>query len=145
MKIMDNALEKGYSVAWDGDVSEKGFSRKKGIAIVPTADEATDDSKKDEEDADQPSKEKVVTQDMRQDTFDNRTTTDDHLMHVTGLAQDQNGDKFYYTKNSWGTKDKKYDGYWYMSVPYVRLKTIAIMVHKDAIPEEIKEKLRIAN
>lgn len=145
MKIMNNALAKGYSVAWDGDVSEKGFSRKKGIALVPAADEATDDSKKDEEDAELPAKEKVVTQEMRQETFDNRTTTDDHLMHITGLAQDQNGDKFYYTKNSWGTKDKKYGGYWYMSVPYVRLKTIAIMVHKDAIPAEIKEKLRIAN
>lgn len=141
IKIMDWALEKGYSVAWDGDVSEKGFSRKKGIAIVPMTEEATDDSKKDEEDADQPAKEKVVTQEMRQETFDNRTTTDDHLMHITGLAKDQNGSKFYYTKNSWGTKDKKYDGYWYMSEPYVRLKTIAIMVHKDAMPAEIRTRL----
>ncbi len=145
MKIMDNALEKGYSIAWDGDVSEKGFSRKKGIAIVPLTEEATDDSKKDEEETDRPAKEKIVTQEMRQETFDNRTTTDDHLMHVTGLAKDKNGNKFYYTKNSWGTKDKKYDGYWYISEPYVRLKTIAIMIHKNAIPIEIKEKLRIEN
>jgi bleomycin hydrolase len=78
---------------------------------------------------------------MRQASFDNHTTTDDHLMHITGVAEDQTGAKFYYTKNSWGTKDKKYGGYWYLSLPYIRLKTIAIMVHKNAIPSEIKIKL----
>jgi bleomycin hydrolase len=83
---------------------------------------------------------------MRQETFDNRETTDDHLMHITGLAKNLiNNDKFYYTKNSWGTKDRKYGGYWYLSEPYVRLKTIAILVHKDALPKEIKEKLGITN
>jgi bleomycin hydrolase len=60
-------------------------------------------------------------------------------MHITGIAEDQTGAKFYYTKNSWGTRIKKYGGYWYMSQPYVRLKTIAIMVHKDAIPVDIKK------
>ena len=78
---------------------------------------------------------------MRQKAYDDYTTTDDHLMHITGLAKDQNGTKFYYTKNSWGTKDRKYDGYWYLSEPFVRLRTIAIMVHKDAIPKDIREKL----
>ena len=141
MKIIDTALAKGYSVAWDGDVSEKSFSRKKGIAIIPVDEETSDDAKKEDDDKDQPASEKTVTQETRQQAFDNRTTTDDHLMHITGLAKDQNGDVFYYTKNSWGTKDKKYDGYWYMSVPYVRLKTIAIMVHKNVIPAEIKTKL----
>ncbi len=145
MKIIDNALEKGYSVAWDGDVSEKSFSRKKCVATIPADEETTDDAKKEDDDKDQPVKEKAVTQEMRQQAFDNRTTTDDHLMHITGLAKDQNGDVFYYTKNSWGTKDKKYDGYWYLSVPYVRLKTIAIMVHKDVIPAELKTKLGITN
>jgi len=140
IKIMDNAILNGYSVAWDGDVSEKKFD-KKGFAIVPLDEEpAVDKLKKDSVEA-QPEKEKVINQRMRQETFDNRTTTDDHLMHVTGIAKDQNGTKYYYTKNSWGTKDKKYDGYWYISEPYVRLKTIAIMVHKDAIPSEIKNKL----
>jgi bleomycin hydrolase len=145
VKIMNSALEKGYSIAWDGDVSEKSFDRKKGIATIPVEEEISDDTKKDEEDKDQLEKEKSVTQEMRQQAFDNRTTTDDHLMHITGLAKDQNDNIFYYTKNSWGTKNKKYDGYWYMSVPYVRLKTIAIMVHKDAIPEEMKAKLKIQN
>ena len=62
-------------------------------------------------------------------------------MHITGLAKNQAGTKFYFTKNSWGTKDKKYDGYWYMSEQFIKLRTIAIMVHKDAVPKEIKEKL----
>ncbi len=143
IKIIDYALENGYSVAWDGDVSEKEFEKKKAYAIVP-ADEVIDNSQKEDDDEEKnegPVKEKIISQEMRQESFDNYTTTDDHLMHITGLAKDQNGAKFYYTKNSWGTKDKKYDGYWYMSEPYVRLKTIAIMVHKDAVPAEIKNKL----
>lgn len=143
IKIIDYALENGYSVAWDGDVSEKEFEKKKAYAIVP-ADEITDDSQKDDDDEEKeegPIREKIISQEMRQESFDNYTTTDDHLMHITGLAKDQTGAKFYYTKNSWGTKDRKYNGYWYMSEPYVRLKTIAIMVHKDAVPAEIKSKL----
>jgi bleomycin hydrolase len=140
IKIMDNAITKGYSIAWDGDVSEKKFD-KKGFAIIPLDEEPpVDKPKKDSVDV-QPEKEKVITQRMRQETFDNRTTTDDHLMHVTGIAKDQNGTKYYYTKNSWGTKDRKYGGYWYISESYVRLKTIAIMVHKDVVPSEIRTKL----
>lgn len=143
MKIIDNALMSGYSVAWDGDTSEKYFDRKKGMAIVPVMEESTaaEEEKKEDETEGKPESEKIVTQKMRQESFDNHTTTDDHLMHLTGIAKDQNGTKFYYTKNSWGTKDKKYGGYWYMSEQYVRLKTIAIMIHKDVIPAEIKTKL----
>ncbi len=80
---------------------------------------------------------------MRQETFDNQTTTDDHLMHITGLAKDKRGYTFYYTKNSWGTKDKKFDGYWYISEPYIRLKTIAVVLHKDVIPDWLKKKINI--
>ena len=143
MQIIDTALTKGYSVAWDGDTSEKEFDRKKGIATVPIKEDESSDSKKEDDEEALRIKEETVTQEMRQETFDNHTTTDDHLMHLTGIAKDQTGAKFYYTKNSWGTKDKKYDGYWYMSEPYVRLKTVAIMVHKDAIPAELKTKLGI--
>ncbi len=135
--VMENALSNGYSVCWDGDVSEKEFDRKKGTAIIPL-DPA--DNKEGEE-ADGPVKEKTITQEMRQESFDNHTTTDDHLMHLTGIAVDQNGTKYYYTKNSWGTKDKKFDGYWYMSESYVRLKTVAIMINKDAIPKDLRTKL----
>jgi len=138
MRIIDNAIENGYSVAWDGDTSEKTFYRKKGYAVIPI-----DNENKDEESEELlPEKEKVITQEMREETFDNFQTTDDHLMHLSGIAENQEGTKFYYTKNSWGTK-YKYDGYWYMSESFVKLKTIAIMIHKDAIPEDIKTKLGI--
>jgi len=139
MAVINYALANGYSVCWDGDVSEKEFDRKKGIAIVPL--DPTEIQEGEDEKKDEPVKEKTITQEMRQTTFDNYTTTDDHLMHLTGIAKDQNGTTYYYTKNSWGTKDKKYDGYWYMSESYVRLKTVAIMIHKNAIPQEIKTKL----
>jgi bleomycin hydrolase len=138
IRIIDNAIENGYSVAWDGDTSEKTFYRKKGYAVIPIDNENKDE--KNEELL--PEKEKVITQEMREETFDNFQTTDDHLMHLTGIAENQEGTKFYYTKNSWGTK-YKYDGYWYLSESFVKLKTIAIMVHIDAIPEDIKTKLGI--
>ena len=134
--IMDNAIENGYSVDWDGDVGRKEFSRKEGYAVVPVEKEGADKDKKVTE----PEEEKQITQVDRQKAFDTFDTTDDHLMHITGIAEDQNGTKFYYTKNSWGT-EHKYDGYWYMSEPYVRLRTVAIMVHKDALPDSIKSKL----
>ena len=140
--LIDTSLAGGYSVLWDGDTSEKTFDRKKGLAIIPQSDEQEkSDEDKDTDKEEEPVKEKFITQEMRQSAFDNQTTTDDHLMHITGMDKDQNGDIFYYTKNSWGTKDKKYDGYWYLSTPYVQLKTIAIMVHKNAIPADLKAKL----
>jgi bleomycin hydrolase len=136
MSIIDNAIKNGYSVAWDGDTSEKTFYRKKGYAVIPI-----DDENKDEESEELlPEKEKIITQEMREETFDNFQTTDDHLMHLTGIAENQEGTKFYYVKNSWGTK-YTYDGYWYISESFVKLKTIAIMVHKNAIPQDIKTKL----
>ncbi len=143
MMIIDNAIKNGYSVAWDGDTSEKTFFRKEGYAVIPVEEDKKENDKDEDEDAElEPEKEKVITQEMREETFETFQTTDDHLMHITGIAKDQAGTKFYYTKNSWGTKKyKKYNGFWYMSEPFVRLKTIAIMVHKDAIPQEIREKL----
>jgi len=137
-RIVDHALESGYSLVWDGDVSERDFSsREKGYAIVPEKDweDKTEAEKKKEITA--PVKEKEVTQEMRQKTFDNFTTTDDHLMHIVGLAKDQVGTKFYLTKNSGGT-DRKYGGYVYMSRSYFRLKTTAIMINKHSLPEDIK-------
>ena len=132
VQIIDFALENGFTVDWDGDTGRDNFYRKKGYAVVPVDDE---------QNGDEPEIEKFITQEMRQRAFDSFDVTDDHLMHITGLARNQKGTKFYYTKNSWGTKGKKFEGFWYMSEPYVRLKTIAIMVHKDAVPLEIKRKL----
>ncbi len=149
---MENAVMSGYSIAWASDVSEKGFSFKNGLAIVPEDDKALSMSGKDNKhfsDAgaersgnqfDTPGKEKTITQDMRQTAFDNYSTTDDHGMHITGLVTDQLGAKYYIVKNSWGTKNDC-DGYMYASIPYVQYKTMDIMVHKDALSKSTKKKL----
>jgi len=138
LSTIDNAIENGYSVAWDGDVGRKQFLRKEGYAVIPVEKEG--DAK--DEKITEPEIEKQVKQEDRQKAFDTFDTTDDHLMHLTGIAENQNGTKFYYTKNSWGT-DSKYHGFWYMSEQYVKLRTVAIMVHKDAVPKEIRTKLGI--
>ena len=83
-----------------------------------------------------------MTQESRQDGYDRKTTTDDHGMHIYGLAKDQNGANYFIVKNSWGVTGK-YDGIWYVSDPFVRAKTLNIVLHKDAIPEAIKTKLGI--
>lgn len=133
--IADYALSQGYTVAWDGDVGEKGFSAGKGIAVIP-ADKSQDEL------FDEPVKEATVDQEMRQKAFESYATTDDHLMHLTGTAVDQNGTKYYLTKNSWG-EISPYKGYLHMSSAYFRMKTVGIMVHKDAIPEDIAAKLAL--
>ncbi len=157
MAIIENALMKGYSVCWDGDVSERGFAYKKGVAIVPASKvedltgsdmsrwtEKSDSDRKSQMFAfNGPVPEIFVNQENRQMNFDNQTTTDDHLMHLTGIAKDQNGTKYFYTKNSWGTESHLYNGFLYMSEQFVRMKTIAILIHKDAIPTEIASKMGI--
>jgi bleomycin hydrolase len=132
-QVVDYALKEGYSVVWDGDVSERNFSsRDKGYAILPK-----EEMKKE---ITEPVEEKQVNQKSRQIAFDSYRTTDDHLMHIVGLAKDQNGNVYYYIKNSGGTEGA-YDGYLFMSKPYFRMKTTAIMMHKEALPKELKEKL----
>jgi len=155
MKIIDNSLNTGYTVAWAADVSEKGFSTsKKGVAVVPDADvkDMTDselskwekltakEKKEQLYKLDKPGKEKHITQAMRQEAFDDWQTTDDHGMHIIGLAKDQNGTMYYKVKNSWGDYNS-YDGYFYASKPYVRYKTTCIMVNKNAIPQDIRKQL----
>jgi bleomycin hydrolase len=134
VSTMENAMAEGYTVAWDGDVGEKYFKMSEGYSAVPVSD--TLDMKEDF-----PLPEKEITQEIRQKHFNSFSTTDDHLMHLVGLAKDENGTKYYYTKNSWGTEAGLFDGYIYMSEPYVELNTIGIMVHKDAVPDELREKL----
>ena len=156
MAIMDNALNKGYTVAWDGDVSEKGFSHVNGVAINPEVTaiesfEGTDRARFENLNTEQrlaevykfekPFPEIKVTPEIRQAGYESFVTTDDHLMHLTGIVKDQNGTKYYITKNSWGTERNKFGGYLNMSESYVRAKTIAIMVHKDAIPTDLRKKL----
>ncbi len=155
MAVIDNSIETGYSVAWGADVSEKGFSTsRQGIAVVPEADltemsdaeiakwESLSEKEKSAElyKLEKPGKEKEITQVMRQVAFDNYETTDDHGMLLVGTAKDQNGQLYYKVKNSWGEYNK-YDGCFYASKPYVAYKTMSIMVHKDAIPKDIRTKL----
>lgn len=152
ISIIDNAIENGYTVAWASDVSEDGFTRE-GIAVVPDISKTVIGS--DEERwigrpdvngsplfAQTPCPELVVTQEMRQEGFDDYSTTDDHGMHIFGLAKDQNGTEYYMVKNSWGDAGP-YHGIWYVSKAYVRYKTTDIVVNKNAIPAEIREKLNL--
>ena len=154
MQIVDNALENGYTVAWGTDVSEKGFSRTKGIGVIPEADlegisgtEAERVGKLTEQEKeaalykfDKPGKERTITQEMRQTSFDNWETTDDHGMLIMGVAKDQNGTPYYKVQNSWNTV-APYDGFWYFSKPFVAYKPTSLMVNKNAIPKEIAKKL----
>ncbi|MGM0498016.1 MAG: C1 family peptidase, partial [Bacteroidota bacterium] len=157
MEVMDNAIMNGYTVAWAADVSEDGFSWKNGVAIVPTedienlegmerdkwADLSEEERKEKMYSFEEPVPEKEITQEMRQKAFNNWETTDDHGMHITGIAEDQNGTKYYIVKNSWSDDDHIYDGYFYASESFVRYKTMDIMIHKDALPEDIEEKLEL--
>lgn len=133
MSILDYAILDGYSVAWDGDVSEKGFSASNGIAVLPK-DNTRDDLFSN------PGKEINVTQENRQSNFMSYSTTDDHLMHIIGIAIDQKGTKYYIVKNSWG-EISSYNGYLYMSEAYMRMKTVSITLHKDGLPKKSKTKL----
>ena len=141
MEVINHALMSGYSVAWDGDMSEGSFSHKNSIAIIPLKAWEDKTEQEREKSYKSPEPEKEITQAMRQVSFDNFSTTDDHLMHLTGIVKDQNGTRYYITKNSWGPESNETGGYLNMSEAYVKLKTIAIMVHKDAVPEGIREKM----
>lgn len=135
-QVIDHAIDKGYTVSWDADVSEKGFSFEHGIALLPTEGTAKEQMFK------QIIEEQKVDQSSRQQAFDRFKTTDDHLMHITGKAKDQNGNIYYITKNSWGTSNIN-KGYQYVSTSYFRMKTVSITLHKDALPEAIKKKLKL--
>lgn len=156
MAVVDNALANGYPVEWATDVSEKGFSRTKAIGIVPEADlDGMDGSEAEkwgklteaEKEAalykfEKPGKEKVITQEMRQTAYDNYETTDDHGMVIVGTAVDQLGNPYYKVQNSWDVLPP-YDGFFYFSRPFVEYKTISVMVNKNAIPKEIRKKLKL--
>ena len=148
MAIIDNAVDKGYTVAWGGDVSEPGFTRD-GLAILIDM-EALSTSGSDQErwvgKAEEKPAEKLavkeieVTQELRQDYYDEKTSTDDHGMHIYGTAKDQNGTKYYIVKNSWG-ETGEYKGIWYMSENYLKGKTLNILVNKNAVPKDILKKI----
>mgnify|MGYP000080380895 FL=1 len=155
-QVMSNAIDNGYTFAWASDVSERGFQTSQpGVAVVPTTDtkemsgaeiakwEAMPKGNQTPDAFRQgPAPEKEITQEMRQQEFDNYLTTDDHGMHVIGKAKDQNGTVYYIVKNSWN-KYNKFGGYFYASEPFMKYKTMNIIVHKNAIPKDIRKKLGI--
>ncbi|WP_065218787.1 MULTISPECIES: C1 family peptidase [Butyricimonas] len=156
MRVMESAIDNGYTFVWGADVSEKGFASKDaGVAVVPTTNtkEMTgaeiakwEKLSKEQQTMEAfklaPAPEKKITQEMRQEEFDRYLTTDDHGMHVIGKAMDQNGTPYFIVKNSWN-KYNKFGGYFYASYPYMALKTMDILVHKNAIPKDIRKKLGI--
>ncbi len=155
MRIIDNAIKNGYTLAWGADVSEVGFTRK-GIGVCPDADHGADltgsdmaywlglsaDEKKSEL-TKRPLPEIEVTQELRQQAYDNWDNTDDHGMQIFGIATDQNGKEYYMVKNSWGTQRSDYHGIWYISRAFMAYKTNDVLVHKNAIPKDIRKKLNI--
>lgn len=144
MTVLEYALSKGFTAAWGADVSDKGFSHKNGLALIPESD--WENMTKNAKDSVwiSPPKQRIITQEMRQKDFDNYQTTDDHGMQITGMYKDQNGTKWFKVKNSWGTgHGNECGGYFYASENYVRLRTMNFMIHKDGIPQDVKNKLGI--
>ena len=152
MGASEYALKEGYSLAWGADVSEAGFSFKNGLAINPVDDATIEVSGSDNKNfsdagADKksnafktPVDEVKVTAEIRQEAYDNKTTTDDHGMHIVGMYKDQKGTKYFLVKNSWGTGNYP-EGYLYVSESYFKWKTINVYVHKDGLSKEMKKKL----
>lgn len=156
MRIIDNALANGYTVAWGGDVSSDGFTRDGlGLAVDDKATQSLAGSDQAKWTKMTPAKKKSVidslgvkapeivpTQELRQQEFDNWTLTDDHGMHIYGLAKDQNGKEYYMVKNSWG-ETGDYKGIWYMTKAFVAANTMDFLVNKNAVPKDIRKKLGI--
>ena len=154
VRLVDHALAEGYTVAWGTDVSDKGFHRTKAIGIIPEKSldglEGTEAERwgkltpAEKEAAlyafDKPVRERTVTQESRQEAFDNFDTTDDHGMLIMGTATDQEGHPFYKVQNSWNVLPP-YGGFYYFSKPFFELKTTVVMVNKKAIPSDIRKKL----
>ena len=120
-EVTDSALINGFSVCWDGDVSEDGFSYNNGIAYLPET-----------------VKDPIA---FRQSTYIDKSSKLDHMMHIVGMGKDKEGKKLYYLKNSWGSYSNELGGFMFMTDDYFKIKTIAIIVNKKAIPEKIRKRL----
>lgn len=153
--IIDNSLAKGHTLVWAADVSEGGFKWTKGVALMPKGKNEGDmdgtelsrwvklsdkERVNDKYNFEGPVAEIEVTPELRQKMFDSQETTDDHGMEIVGTAVDQFGNKYYKVKNSWDT-NQVYDGFFYVSEPYLLAKTMDILVHRDAIPKNTAKKL----
>lgn len=154
-KVIDNAIEQGYTIAWGGDVSEDGFTRQ-GLALLYDAENADQTGSDMAHWLKLSATEKMnkikelgvnlveseVTQEKRQEEYDNWTLTDDHGMLIYGIAKDQTGREYYMVKNSWGVTGE-YEGTWYMSKNFILAKLMDFMINKNAIPKDIRKKLGI--
>jgi bleomycin hydrolase len=140
MEELDHALENGFTVGWATDVSEKGFSVRNGLAVMPAKNWRDMSAEESTQVFNGPHEELTVTQDMRQEGFDNYSTQDDHGMQITGIVKDQTGAKYYITKNSWGEIPNPYkEGYVYASEAFVQYKTISLLIHKDGLTRNTRK------
>lgn len=140
--IIDHALKNGYTVGWAADVSEKSFSWKNGLAYIPLKSYDEMSATEKEQMFNGPKQELEITEELRQKAFDNYQTTDDHDMHIVGVAKDQLGKEYYIVKNSWG-ESNDYKGYIYVSKNYIRYKTTAMLLHRGGVPADILNKIGI--
>lgn len=146
MSVLDDAIMKGYTVAWGADVSHAGFTRNGlGILVDVKASSAGSDQehwvgKEEGKPAPVSIVESVPTQESRQVEFENKTITDDHGMQIFGIAKDQDGKKYYMVKNSWG-ETGKYKGIWYVTEAFVKNQSMDYMIHKSALPKDLRKKL----
>lgn len=140
MQSLDFALQQGYTVEWDADVSNEGFSRSTGLAIVPALSWAAKTEEQRVATFQQRESEQTITPELRQRLFDQQTTQDDHLMHIIGTVQEKNGELFYVVKNSWGTMSER-NGFVYVSKSYMMLNTLSFTIHKSALPYEVRRRI----
>lgn len=140
-KVAYHALDNNYSIGWAADVGETGFNWKNGLALMPKKSWEEMSKEEKEEVWNTPVPQATITAEMRQEAYDRYETTDDHGMHITGYVKDQNGDRYFIVKNSWGADSNECDGYMYASEAYYLYKTMDIMIHKDALPNDIRKKL----
>ena len=131
------ALNNGFTLAWDADVSNSGFSSKKGMAVVPLKD--------DKPNFELTAEELDVSPELRQENFDNYTVTDDHLMHIVGLVKGVDGKEYFVVKNSWGDERglDEFKGHVLVSEAYFKMNTISVLLHKDALSKKLKAKLAL--
>jgi bleomycin hydrolase len=135
IKVVDESITKGFSVMWDGDISNPNFRHKDGFAMqwkeMPLSTSIDPDAE-----------ETMYDQLIRQQLFENLTTQDDHLMHIVGLEKTTGGKKFYLVKNSWGAGSAA-KGYIKISEAYFAINTITLIVPKAALPSSVRSRLGI--
>ncbi|MDZ7289280.1 MAG: peptidase C1 [candidate division KSB1 bacterium] len=123
VKTIKSAIRRGYTVCIGGDVSEAGYEGHAGVAMVPTFDIPS----------------AYIDENARQFRFSNRTTGDDHGIHLVGYLE-KDGKDWYLIKDSGsGSRNNNHPGYYFYHEDYVKLKMLSFMVHRDAAGEILKK------